>query len=352
MKGKGKGKGKGIKGIEFFFVAYVIIVIFTALAGFRFVSVYFGSENKTQDSQTYDKYYVIISDNNQSSFWKSVYEGAYNHGLDNNVYVEDLAATMSDNYSKEELMKIAIASNVDGIMISADDSEEMTELINEAMSRNIPVVTLYNDALNSERISYVGVSNYNIGGEYGRQALSLATTEANNNPDKDVIDVVVLVNQTPTSGQMMVYSTIQEAFDNDALADKLQLSIEKIDNSNTFTAEETIRDIFINREAPDIIICLSELDTVCVYQAVIDYNKVGMVHILGYYESDSILQGIDRNIIDSTIKVDTTQMGEYCIDALFEYDKVGFTSQYFAVDVEVINKDNIDEYMEVTDNEA
>lgn len=329
-------------------ILYIIIVLLTAIIGLRYVSLYFGSEAKKLSNETYDKYYVIISDDNESSFWKSVYSGANEYGLEKNVFVEDLAASFSNDLSKEELMKIAIASNVDGILISADDSEEMRDLINEASLENIPVVTLYNDSPNSNRISYVGVGNYNIGKEYGRLALNVAQNSFSTNED---IEVVVLVNSIPSSDQMMVYSAIQEIFEKDNDFKNIKLSTVKIDSTNTFSVEETIRDIFISDEAPDIIVCLSELDTTCVYQAVIDYNKVGQVNILGYYDSDVILQGIDRNIINSTIKIDTKQMGEYCVDALLEYDKAGFTSQYFAVDIEVISADNVDEYMEAKKNE-
>lgn len=334
-----------------FFSLYVVIVLLTAFVGLRFVSVYFSDKNNKANQETYDKYYVIISDDNQSSFWKSVYEGAYNYGLGKNVYVEDLASGFSSDLSKEELMHIAIASNVDGILVSADDSEEMSALIDEAMSKGIPVVTLYNDSPNSNRISYVGVGSYNIGNEYGRQALSIAKTIYNENPDEQ-IDVVVLVDSVPSTDQMMVYSAVQESFEKDALSFRLNLDMVKIDTTNTFSVEETIRDLFLSEDVPDIIICLNEIDTTCVYQAVVDYNKVGKVNVLGYYDSVTILQGIERGIINSSIKINTKQMGEYSIDALLDYDRAGFTSQYFAVDIDVINVYNVSAYMEEKSNET
>lgn len=331
---------------QFFLVAYVVIVLLTAIAGLSFVTSYFGKGSQISKPTTYDKYYVIITDNHDSDFWQAVYEGASEYGLANNVYVEDLAASFSDSYTKEELMSIAIASRVDGIMLSADESEEMTSLINEAVSKNIPVITLYNDSSSSKRISYVGVGNYNVGKEYGKQAISIAkglsTTED--------FDVVVLVSSSPTSSQMMIYSGIQETMEQDDLSTRLNLNTVKIDDTNTFTIEESIRDLFMDENVPDIIICLNELDTTCVYQAVVDYNKVGEVGILGFYDSEAILTGIDKNIINSTIRIDTKQMGEYCVDALLEYDKKGFTSEYFAVDIEVITVTNVRSHMEVEDD--
>lgn len=39
---------------------------------------------------------------------------------------------LSQDYTREELMQIAISSGVDGIIVTADESDEMTGLINKA----------------------------------------------------------------------------------------------------------------------------------------------------------------------------------------------------------------------------
>ena len=70
-------------------------------------------------------------------------------------------------------MQVAIASGVDGIIVTADESEEMTALIDRAMSEGIPVVTLYGDNTQSVRCSFVGVGSYNLGREYGRQVVKI-----------------------------------------------------------------------------------------------------------------------------------------------------------------------------------
>lgn len=333
-----------------FLLFYVVIVLITVFAGLHFVTIYFADNPGALNQTEYDKYYVMITDDNQSVFWKSIYEGAYGYGVENGIFVEDLSSTFNNELSTEELMRVAIASNVDGIIVLGNDSEELSLLVDEAMGKGIPVVTLYNDCPNSTRISYVGVGNYSIGRSYGEQALSAARNLYNENGTEN-INVTVLVDQVPSSDQMMIYSTIQDVFDADALASRLSLNMYKTDSTNTFSVEETIRELFISEDVPDIIICLDELDTTCVYQAVIDYNKVGQVSILGYFDSDVILQGIDRDIIYSTIRIDTVQMGEYCVDALAEYGRVGFTSQYYVVDIEIINAYNVFEYLEGTNNE-
>ena len=107
----------------------------------------------------------------------------------------------------------------------------------------------------------------------------------------------------------------------------------------------------MEEELPDIIVCLNELNTTCVYQAVVDYNKVGQIAILGYFDSDTIINAIDRNVINATISIDTGQMGRFCVDALTEYYEFGNTSQYFTADVTLIDKSNVSGYLEGGDED-
>lgn len=320
-------------------MAAVTITVMLILLVFQVYLKQFQGDN---NAENYSLYYVMIVEDRKSDFWRGIYESAYEAGLEQDIYVDLLGDNLSQNYSKLELMKIATYADVDGIIIEADESLRMTEAINTATDAGIPVITLYTDNTQSKRSSYVGISNYDIGREYGRQVLKIA------NRKRESQDVLVLMDaNSGDTSQNIVWSGIQETImqGNDNEEIHFNMYMAAIDDSNTFTVEESIRDLFMQEEVPDIIICLNELNTSCVYQAVVDYNKVGEVSILGYYNSDTILKGIFRSVIDATISVDVEQMGRYCVDALTEYKALGNTSDYFAVDITLIDKDNVSEYM-------
>ena len=343
-----KRKHRGTR--YFYIVTYFLMILATAIATVGFLRVYLRNDPRISHNETYDKYYVLITDDRESSFWQSVYLGACKYASAHNVYVENLGSELSRDYSKQELMKIAIASKVDGIIVNADDSKEMTALINQATAEGIPVVAANNDCMNSDRISYVGIGSYPLGKEYSKQIIEIANDVSYK--DNSVVKVAVLVSSAPTSDQSIIYSGIQENLEiNDENTAKVELSMVPVDDKNTFSVEESIRDIFIGEEFPDIIVCLNEIDTSCVYQAVIDYNKVGQVHILGYYDSKQVLEGIDRFIIDSTIKIDAEELGEDCVDALVSYGKSGYVNQYYTVDITLINDKNIKQYLKEAEDE-
>lgn len=364
-------------------------ILFTVLMAGYILWFYKGSFQEETAGETYGRYYIMITQDGKSAFWQSVYQGAYERALQENVYVDWLGNDQFQDYSVEEQMEIAIASGVDGIIVTASEEEKMTVLIDRADAAGIPVVTLYGDNTQSTRCSFVGVGSYNLGREYGRQALKImrerlvgtqetrlammteedgVTTETETaavamgalggseamlksvsvevGTEARPIRVTLLVNPFANSlDQNILYSGIQETIEQERGNMVVELSQQSVDDTNAFSVEESVRDIFMGGEVPDILICLNELNTTCAYQAVVDYNKVGAVSILGHYVSDTILNAIDRGVIYATVDIDTAQMGAFCIDALQEYHDLGYTSQYFTTDISLITRDNVDEYL-------
>ncbi len=51
------------------------------------------------------------------------------------MYVDLLGEHLSQEYSRSDLMRIAMTSGVDGILVESDESDEMSELIDEAVGR-------------------------------------------------------------------------------------------------------------------------------------------------------------------------------------------------------------------------
>lgn len=333
--------------------AIVVMILITvgSLVYFKTQIMHTVKDDIAAAQKQYDNYYVMITSDNHTSFWQSVFEGANEEAEASSAYVEVLGNNLSVSYSENEQMRIAIESKVDGIIVEANESLAMSGLINEAVAAGIPVVTALGDSTSSMRQSYVGISSFNLGREYGKQVNEIAKAvyhEQEEDTETAPMQVLVLINSNAEdSNQNIVFSGIQEAvLTHSEYAGKINLEAKAINAVGAFAAEESIRDIFMQEGTPpDIIICLDELNTTCVYQAVVDYNRVGQINIIGYYDSETILNAIDRNVVYSTIAVDTKQMGEYCVEALNEYKESGYVSEYYAVDTNLITADNVRNYL-------
>ncbi len=329
-----------------------VFVLITLVAGALFFRFYRADLVKQAESHTYDKYFVMITDNRKSDFWRSVYKGAFERAKEENIYLDLLGEQLSNDYSVEELMEIAIASRVDGIIIYANETVEMAQLINKAVEDGIPVVTLYGDCTKSERLSFVGVGGYGVGRMYGGQIIDIIKEKRREELieaekiQRTQVKITVLVSaDSKDTGQNIIISGLQDVLNQDNVTDsEYAVSIVAVDNTNSFSVEESIRDIFLGESIPDVIVCLNELSTDCTYQAVVDFNKVGEVSILGYYDSETIVNAIERGGVYATISIDAAQLGEYSINALADYYESGTTSEYYLADVTLINRDNVSEY--------
>lgn len=290
---------------------------------------------ETPDYQEYDYHYAIISEEDDALFWEAIYQGAFEKGKEDNVYVEKIGSNLSISYTLHDLMKIAIASKVDGIILEPNGEPDIVEMINEADQAGIPVITVFNDAPESKRKSFIGINSYNQGQAYSKQVVRIT------NEGKKNITVLLNTSSNDTS-QNVIYSSILEALGNR----KVQVKAAPVNTHSTFGSEEDIRNIIMDKEnPPDVLVCLTAVDTLCAYQAVVDYNKVGDIDIIGYYDSEIILQAIKKNIVNSTMTIDANQIGAYSVEALTEYRKTSRVSDYYSVDINVINDDNVDQYI-------
>lgn len=354
----------------------VVCILFTAVMAAYVLWLYRdGYQEETAAGEVYERYYMLITQDDKTAFWQSIYQGAIDRALTQNVYVDWLGSDQFRGYSVEERMQVAVASGVDGIIVTANESEEMTALIDEAVAAGIPVVTLYGDSASSGRCSFVGVGAYNLGREYGGQVLQIARERLLGLSDtllrteetevgaqstsllreepveigtaERPVKVTLLVNAYARGlDQNILFSGVQETLEQGRGDACFSLSVHAVDDTNAFSVEESIRDLFMNGDIPDILICLNELNTTCAYQAVVDYNKVGTVSILGHYRSDTILKAIERGVIYATVDINAPQMGAFCVDALQEYHSLGYTSQYFTADVTLISRENVGAWLE------
>lgn len=303
-----------------------------------------------EEYRKYARYYALVARDSADSFWSAAYQSMKDEGELTNVYVNKMGDNLADAYTRNSLMEMAIDSRVDGIIYEADDSVESIVLINKAAAAGIPVVTVMADAPGSARRSYIGVSNYNLGTEYGKLIVkaAMALDVKKTGEEDKTTSVLVLTDVDPEdTTQNTVLTAIKETIQKmpDSYPE-IRLSTVEIDNSGEFTAEESIRDVFGRPRLPDIIVCLNEVNTVSVYQTIVEQNRVGESVILGYYDSDTILKAIDKDVIYATITIDTAQLGHDCIEALNEYIDYRRVSDYYGVDYRIINKDNVGDYLE------
>lgn len=337
-------------------IAVVMGVIFLAMGA---ANVILGrdmalGQKADADSVVYQYHIAMIGSSPYDEFWTSVYEGANETGKACGAFVENFGEGLEADYTVEELMQMAIAAKVDGIIVEADKGDGMKEWIDLAAGEGIPVMTILSDAPNSSRISFVSGNSYALGEMYGSQVLEALQErgQAEGSPKApEAAKVAVLVNAGGKNSQQgLIYSGIREAVS--ASPEKMELSTVSIDSQGRFESEETVRNLVLGEERPDILVCLSAVDTISAYQCVVDYNMVGKISIIGYYSSEETLEEIRRGVVKSTISINAREMGKTAAEGMHDFLTKEHVSEYLPVASELITPENVDSYMDGAEEEG
>ena len=292
-------------------------------------------EKQYTDLPAYDRYYVLISQE-QSDLWKSVYESASVSAGEHNAVLDWIGMDSPVEYSIEDCMRIAASSGADGILLHKDASDDLTDLIDAAEKKGIPVITVLNDESDSGRVSFVGINSYQMGEVYGRQVLEVLHEGDNK--------IIVLTDENEDNSSFgLMYTQMVQTIDNGKTpGQEVRVSTYRLNTETGFDAEEGIRDLFVRSgRLPDVIVCLDPTVTECVAQALVDYNQVGSMTVIGYYASDTILDAIRKDLVKATLGIDAGEIGRLCVEALDEYYLLGRVSNYFNVGISMITQENL-----------
>ncbi len=325
-----------------------VMTVLLALAGMLVFGIFIYYQNQAQtldqgaeNSRVYDRHYVFVS-SDQSQMLQDIFARTSEACEATGAYLEWCTVGSPEGHSAAECIDISIAMKVDGIIVYPDKSAEQEDAIARAKEEGIPVVTILRDIPDSERISYIGVSNYQMGELYGGQLLSLLKKGEN--------DVCLLTDSGDQESEtQLLYTQIVQAILNGAPSGKtMNLQTQRIDSQTDFDAEEVIRNILLEKDAPDILICQDIVQTECAIQALIEYNLVGRVQIIGYYVTDTVIGALRQELIPVTMTIDTRTLGEDCAQALNEYQELGRVSSYYNITLFGVTPMTVDRYLRET----
>lgn len=290
---------------------------------------------EAEESRVYESQYEMIVGSGKNEFWQAIYESAKKTAENHNAYLEFHASDMGTGYNEIDYMEISIAAGVDGIILEFNGEEALKKEIDKAEAAGIPVITIMNDAPDSKRQSFVGVNDYQMGQAYGEQVAALLD-------EKTETALILLDSEKGDFEKSQIYSQISNVVMEQENGENVKIQAQNLMPENKFDIEEAIRTIFQSPEGPpQILVCMDEVTTECAYQAMIDFNMVGEVKIIGYYVSDTIREAVNKGLIPVTCTLDTEKMGKDCIEALWEYKQEGRVNSYYNVELEFVSKNEI-----------
>lgn len=264
----------------------------------------FHVESKTVDTKKYQYHFVLIPEEVDNDYWRLVEKGARSAALKNDVYLEYLGPKQANNDEHLRTIDQAIASQVDGIMTQGVTDPAFIPLINKAVQKGIPVVTVDTDAPDSDRNVYVGTNNYYAGFLAGQAFIQDTKGEQY---------VGIVTGRLHASHQKLRVQGFKDAIKHDK-----RIHIVDIKESNITKTGAVQATYDLIKEHPHITAFYgtSALDGLGIVEVV--ENRKQDYYIIAFDTLPATLKYINKGKIDATVVQYPIRMGENAIEALIK----------------------------------
>lgn len=278
--------------------------------------------------------HVAFVTNNVSDFWKIAEAGVRQAEKDFDVKCDVRMPTQGTALEQKEILQDLIVKRVSGIAISPVSPDSQTEILNQ-VAKKVHLICHDSDAPKSNRLLYVGTSNYDAGKVAGQQL-----KKALPNGGK----VMVYVGTLDAQNASQRYAGLKAA----VKGSKIQILGVMTDNADHTKARANVEDTLV--KYPDIagLVGLWSYNGPAIVNAVKAAKKVGKVKIVCFDEDEVTLRGIKEGAIFSTVVQKPYEFGYQSVRilaALARGQKIDIpANKIIDTGVEVVNKDNVDEF--------
>lgn len=299
--------------------------------------------SKVADSlqaKTFAKHHIVlISQELDNPLWRTIEHGAEEEAKNYNMDLEYTGPLRLNQSEQMKLLDKTIASKVDGILVQGIESAEYRSLIEKAVGRGIPVITVDTDTPGSKRITYVGTDNVSAGKKLGEVVIK--STQGSGGPPKLRIGVIIGSHDAANQEERLKgFLSIVQTKANYEVVNVGVSNISRI--QATQTAEKMLKD----DPGINLMVGTSALDAVGILQAVKSLDMLNRVKIFGFDDLEETKMAISKGEIEATIIEKPEEMGREAIKELHSYFE-GRASQdgMHLTSYEVLDKSNITEAM-------
>jgi len=251
-------------------------------------------------------HFILIAQEFDNPYWRKVEKGAQDAAKKFQVEVEYVAPLRTSIVEQIKLLEKAIASKVDGIIVQSLDEEAFTPIINKAISKNIPIITIDTDAKASRRLSYVGTDNFAAGQLLGKTVVDMTTGQHK---------IGVIIGSESSDNQ-------QERLDGflSVIKQHPRLEVVEVQASNISRIQASIQADIMLRKYPDISVMVgtSALDAIGMTVAVKNLQRSD-IQIFGFDDVEETLLAIKKGEITATIIQKPYEMGFIAVQLMSKH---------------------------------
>lgn len=291
-------------------IAILFIVFSSLLLSFLFSTLRIREllqpilSNEASDKEPY--HVVLLSQELDNPYWRSIEQGAREAST---KYGMQLAYTGPLRINPNEQIKLlekAIAAKADALLVQGINDPQFVDLINQAVSERIPVITIDTDEPSSRRLTYVGTNNLDAGKIMG----GLVATAAGHKGQ-----VAVLIGNEQSPNQQLRLEGFRSVI---AQYPELSLVAVRSSNISRLQAAGEAEELLLQYPQLDYMVGLSALDGIGIAEAA-ERSKQSGLHIFAFDALEETLERITSGKIKATIVQQPYNMGYDAISLLNDY---------------------------------
>ncbi len=315
----------------------ILIVLLIAAVGYIGVLTYEIRVSQNGEGNLFgripDQQVIVILDEEESYAKKEFLTGIAQAGESLNMVIQkEIVANPMNDSEIRDAFQASVYAQVDGIIVNLANNDRAEAYIKASMDSGIPVVTVGNDSITSERIAYIGTNQYNLGVHVGETILS----DAEANEILLVFDANYLDKKGAATNNYL----------NGFLSIMNEIGSRKI---NTLFLEENQRveivlKTLLDEKTPDYIIATDPINSLRITKTLIDLNKIGKIKIIASSDHPDLLNYVQKGTIQATAVENYRQMGIRSMRVISDWGRTGSTSAYQAMTFEIVTTETAGEF--------
>jgi ribose transport system substrate-binding protein len=253
------------------------------------------------------------------------------------ITVNFTGSTSSDAAEQATVVEGLIESGVDGILISVNDADALTGVINDAIAAGIKVATFDSDAPDSDRLFYIGSNNYELG--------KACAVELNDLVGDEEIDLAIMTGVVGASNLEERIDGVEENINDNIAVLSVQACDDNVDKSveilNTYTPANPDLDAWIVVGGWPFFSTVDSLPDLKTFRE----NGGYFVIIDTFYPMLAFMKE-DPPLADVMIGQDFAAMGKTGVELLLDLIEGGTVEEEIVITpMEYCTVDNVDELL-------
>ena len=203
----------------------------------------------------------------------------------------------SGENAREVIEKTAL-SQVDALLCLPPEGVDVSEVVNTAEGRGLPVLLLENDLPNSKRRVFLGAGSFQMGHDVGRLIRAKVPGAHRGG---------VLLSQSNLDRQTVRNSLFLNGL-NDGLSREGDFTLQEvISPPGRFAGEELVWNLLRQDPPVQVLVTTNPKDTSSALQTIVEANKVGKTRLVGVGEDPGLRAALQEGLISGLITRDATE---------------------------------------------